>query len=386
MTQLIPLLYESHIKLYLTASQIQTLKILIWLLTVQKTVKIERLAACFPLPIKYESRRKHLQRFLTLSALSLPLFWFPIIQLIIQKEFSSGSRLILTLDRTQWKENNILVIAVIYKKRALPIYWQVLKKRGSTNLREQQAVIKPVIRLLKKYELVILGDREFHGVELSYWLKTKKSLLKIYFIFRQKQGTHLKKHKGQHQKLSALGIVPGTKVFLSNINLTKKKGFGRFNLAAYWKRKYKNKVEKEAWYLLTNLDNLEEVIQIYRQRMGIEAMFKDCKSGGYNLEGSRASNQRLTNLILLIAIAYTASVIKGKSIKNSGYQKYVARLSEAQRNSRRHSNFWVGLYGNLWVIAWEFLVDIVQEMMHLSRHKLPRYQSGLKVMSMLQMA
>jgi hypothetical protein len=30
--------------------------------------------------------------------------------------------------------------------------------------------------------------------------------------------------------------------------------------------------------------------------MGIEAMFKDCKSGGYNLEGSRANNQRLTNL------------------------------------------------------------------------------------------
>jgi hypothetical protein len=68
--KLLPL-YGSHLKLCLTASQIQTLKILIWLLTVQKTVKIERLAACFPLPIRYESRRKHLQRFLTLSALSL---------------------------------------------------------------------------------------------------------------------------------------------------------------------------------------------------------------------------------------------------------------------------------------------------------------------------
>lgn len=86
----------------------------------------------------------------------------------------------------------------------------------------------------------------------------------------------------------------------------------------------------------------------------------------------------------MIALAYTASVIKGKSIKNSGYQKYVVRLSEAQRNSRRHSNFWLGLYGNLWVIAWEFLVDIVQEMMHLSLHKLPNYQRGLKAMSMLQ--
>lgn len=383
--KLLPL-YESHVKQSLTKAQIQTLKILIWLLTVQKTVKIERLASCFPLPIQYESRRKHLQRFLTLSSLSLPLFWFPIIQLIIQQEFRDGSRLIITLDRTQWKENNILVIAVIYKKRALPIYWQVLKKKGSSNLREQQAIIKPVIKLLKKYELVILGDREFHGVELSYWLKTKKSPLKIYFIFRQKQGTHFKKQTRKHQKLSDLGIAPGTKVFLSNINITKKKGFGHFNLAAYWKRKYKNKVEKEAWYLLTNFDNLEEVIQIYRQRMGIEAMFKDCKSGGYNLEGSRASTQRLTNLILLIALAYTTSVIKGKSIKNLGKQKYIARLNEARRTSNRHSNFWIGIYGNLWVIAWEFLIDIVQDMMKINRHKLADYQSGLRVINLIQTA
>ena len=58
-------LYESHFKQSLTNTQVQTLKILVWLITVQKTVKIERLAACFPLPIKYESRRRHIQRFLT---------------------------------------------------------------------------------------------------------------------------------------------------------------------------------------------------------------------------------------------------------------------------------------------------------------------------------
>ena len=157
-------------------------------------------------------------------------------------------------------------------------------------------------------------------------------------------------------------------------------------MAAYWKRKYKNKVEKEPWYLLTNLNDLSEVIQIYRCRMGIEAMFKDCKSGGYNLEGSRASTQRLTNLILLIALAYTTSVIKGKSIKNSGKQKYIARLNEAQRNSNRHSDFWIGIYGNFWVIAWEFLIDIVQDMMKINRRKLANYQSGLRVISLLKIA
>lgn len=97
-----------------------------------------------------------------------------------------------------------------------------------------------------------------------------------------------------------------------------------FNVGAYWKRKYKGKQQKEPWFILTNLDSLSEVLKVYRARAGIEAMFKDCKTGGYclgarslapyegagshrNLEGSKANNKRLTSLILLIAIAYTAT-------------------------------------------------------------------------------
>ena len=129
----------------------------------------------------------------------------------------------------------------------------------------------------------------------------------------------------------------------------------------------KDALKTEPWYLLTNIDNLDEVLKIYRSRMGIEAMFKDCKTGGYNLEGSQANTQRLTNLVLLIAIAYTISCQQGKIIKKSGYQKYICRLKEPGRKDRRHSNFWVGIYGELWLIAWEYLVDIVQGMMNLSR-------------------
>ena len=378
------LFFESHFKQSLTNTQVQTLKMLVWLLTVQKTVKIERLAACSPLPIKYQSRRRHIQRFLRLFSLSLPIFWFPIIQAIINQEFSLGSQLILTLDRTQWKSHNIFVIAVIYKKRALPIYWQVLQKKGSTNFLEQKALIKPVLRLLKKYQLVIIGDREFHGVQLSHWLKTRAKTQKINFIFRQKQDTNYRKPGQKYQPLSNLAVAPGTKIFLSNINITNKKGFGSFNLVAYWKRKYRKKMEKEPWYLLTNLESLDEVLKIYRSRMGIEAMFKDCKTGGYNLEGSQANPQRLTNLILLIAIAYTSSCYRGKIFKQTGYQNYICRLQEAERKERRHSNFWVGMYGELWLLAWDYLVDIVQAIMNFNPQKKLNYQRGLKVISKLQ--
>ena len=59
------------------------------------------------------------------------------------------------------------MVAVIWKKRALPNYWILLGKRGASRLSEQQALIQPVLCLLKNYELVILGDREFHSVKLA---------------------------------------------------------------------------------------------------------------------------------------------------------------------------------------------------------------------------
>ena len=74
-------------------------------------------------------------------------------------------------------------------------------------------------------------------------------------------------------------------------------------MGIYWKRTYRGMGELEPWYLLTNLPDLPETIKAYKKRVGIEAMFKDCKTGGYNSEGAKASIERLTRLVLLIAIA-----------------------------------------------------------------------------------
>ena len=116
--------------------------------------------------------------------------------------------------------------------------------------------------------------------------------------------------------------------------------------------------------------------------MCIEAILSDCKKGGYNLEGSQANIQRLTNLILLVAIAYTAEfyfVI----IKKLGYQRYIFRLNEPGRRDRIDSNFCVGMYGELWVLAGDYLVDIFQQIIKLNPQKKSDYQRGLKAVSML---
>lgn len=144
---MLPIFYQAQLQKYLSQSQLITLKLLIWLLQSQKQVKIERLAATLPLPIQQNSRRRHIQRFLSLKRLSVVLRWFPLIQQIITRHIAKGKQLIIALDRTQWKENNILIASVIYQKRALPIFWILLDKKGVSDIIEQQIILRPVIKL-----------------------------------------------------------------------------------------------------------------------------------------------------------------------------------------------------------------------------------------------
>ncbi len=100
----------------------------------------------------------------------------------------------------------------------------MLEKEGCSNLQEQQKVLRPVIRLLRQYKLVVIGDREFHSIELANWLDR----LKISFVFRQKQDTTFRENREEFKPLSSVPIRPGIRLFFPNIKLTQKRGFSDF--------------------------------------------------------------------------------------------------------------------------------------------------------------
>lgn len=357
------------------------LQILVILLQFHKTVTIEKLATVFPQPIKFESRRKSIQRFLLLPQLSIEFLWFPIVKRWVKTyKFKKGKQLTFAIDRTQWRDQNIFMLSLIEDNRAIPIYWLSLTKRGCSNLSEQKALIRPVIRLFKGYRILLLGDREFHSIRFANWLDSKG----IYFVLLPKQGTYIRQGEQSYQRLQTLGLKPGVSFFIQNVQFPKQKGFGTFNLAGYYPRKYRGKVEPSGWYLLTNLDSFKAAIKAFKCRSGIEAMFKDCKTGGYNLESTYATGQRLIALILLVAIAYSCAVLTGRTSRQIGLQKYVGRLQELKRSMRRHSAFWIGLYGCLWVGAMEFWSDLAIALMRFKPDKLPHFQKGLRAMALIQ--
>ena len=99
---------------------------------------------------------------------------------------------------------------------------------------------------------------------------------------RLNKNIKIKSRYKKYQSLDYLDIKPGDKVLYDGVLVTENNQKTRLKVVVYWRRKYNNKQLSSPWYLLTNLDNKEEIIKIFASRGGIEAMFRDCKSGGYN--------------------------------------------------------------------------------------------------------
>ena len=190
------------------------------------------------------SRRKRIQRFLSLPNLKIEKIWFPIIEELLKKYFTHNKVIYLAIDRTNWCRINLFMVSIIWDKRAFPIYFSLLPKLGSSNITEQKDIIEKFIHLFKDYKICILGDREFCSVKLAKYLQE----LGVYFCLRLKKNEFVEYQKGVWLELNDLGLVPGVSFFLKGIKVTKTGGFLGFNVAGKWKRKIKGVAQRSMVY------------------------------------------------------------------------------------------------------------------------------------------
>jgi hypothetical protein len=115
-----------------------------------------------------------------------------------------------------------------------------------------------------------------------------------------------------------------------------------FDVACKWKRNSGACQVDEGWFILTDLGSLPAAIDAYKQRMGIEEMFRDYKTGGYDLEGTNLKGNRLINIILLVTLAYSSAIFEGTDLRKKQVGKYVCRRQEPKKRYRRRSTFGVG--------------------------------------------
>ena len=127
--------------------------------------------------------------------------------------------------------------------------------------------------------------------------------------------------------------------------------------------------------------------------------YKDSKTGGYNLESTGLTGERLIVLLILITFAYVVGVaarrvatFQGNTIQKQGVSNYIGRTTEKGRSTRRHSRFYIGLNGRDWTKSLEFFsvesVVLAKRvlLMSLSPQKLKNYQKGKRAATLTALA
>lgn len=289
----------------------------------------------------------------------------------------------MAIDRTQWKGRNVFMVSLVWGTHALPLYWEVLDHVGNSDLKTQKRLLKAVLHLFKNTPVLVLGDREFHSPKLAAWLDSRG----VYFALRQKKNLHFQAALNEaYQVLKEIGFKPGMSTFYEHVWCNKGDGLGPFNIAVYWKRKYRNKGSKAAWYILTNLPTLKQALDVYRCRWGVEQLFKDCKTGGYHLEDTKVNEPRFLALVLLIAIAYSLATLQGQWMKELRIDVYAGRIQEHKDKTPQQSAFSLGLYGQRWRYGMELWADWALKLMALKPHKRRYFQRGFYALSLIQQA
>ncbi|MGL5065069.1 MAG: IS4 family transposase [Microcoleus sp.] len=376
---MIPELYHTHLSEKLTRSNYLLTILLIQVVQSIKEVTLESIATKLEMPIKFESRRKKIQRFLSDNQWTLDNIWLSLVISWIKSSIKQNKVVYLAIDRTKWQSNNILMVSMIWRKRAIPIYWKMLDKQGNSTLEHQQFVLTPVFTTLSDYKLLVLGDREFCSVTLANWLREKK----VDFCLRLKKNVCIKTEDLLWTELKMLGLESGNSFFNQEVTIRKTAPITGFNLAGKWLGKYRNVITEEPWYILTSLADIQAAVDAYAKRFGIEEMFRDFKGGGYNLEKTNLTGERLSKLLVLLSLAYLKSIIQGIDIKSKQVQKYLGRTTESHRKYARHSTFYIGLWGESWVDSMFSNWQVVVELMSLSPQKLPNYLQGLRAMRLI---
>ena len=275
------------------------------------------------------------------------------------------------------------MVTLVWGSHALPLYWELLEHVGNSDLRTQKRVLKIALKLLKNYPTLVIGDREFHSPKLAEWLDQQG----VYFALRQKKDFHFQQHPGdEYQILKDQGFKPGMSKFYVGIRGNKGDGLGPFNLAVYWKRKYRKTGPKAPWYILTNLPTLKQTLRIYRCRWGIEQFFKDCKTGGYHLEETQVNDRRFLALVVVIVLAYSLATMHGQQMQTLRIDEYAGCIKKHSGKPSYQSDFSLGLYGQRWIYAMEIWAEWAFKLMALKPHKRLYFQRGFLALSLMEKA
>lgn len=212
---------------------------------------------------------------------------------------------VLSLDRTNWQigriQVNFLVLAVVFKHTAIPIYWMLLPKKGNSNSGERITILEKFIRHHGKEKIAYLtADREFGSQAFVDYLAEQH----IRFCFRVKHN-QLLRESGQNMALPVRN-------YLRRIPFRQNRVLENVSIWGITVSVVMRREKKDAVVLITNFD-AKRACKHYRKRWKIEELFQNLKSRGFHLETTHVTDlNRLHLLMGILTVMYVWCYLTGE--------------------------------------------------------------------------
>jgi hypothetical protein len=259
-----------------------------------RTVNLSEIAVGFASKAEVNSRYKRIQRFFVYFKMD----YTSIAKWIFKLFFLDNKEVYITIDRTNWywgkSKINIFMLGIAYEGIAIPLFWSLLPKAGSSNFKEQKALLERFVETFNCVKIIgLLADREFASGKLFRWLNRKK----IPFYIRIKEGTRIyirdKKFLIAKKLFNDLQVKT-SKVFHMTVWIFGEKVY----LAG-------SRSERGELMIVTTNQKPKNAIEIYLRRWEIESLFQTLKGRGFRFEETHMTTlDRIEKLIVLLAVGF----------------------------------------------------------------------------------
>jgi hypothetical protein len=301
------------------------LVLLAWMvagLSLSETVCFDRWKTRLPLGYCLAaSWQRRCQRWLANSRIDVQALYGPLILWAIQYWQNPGHTLHLALDTTVlWNRFCVVVVSVVAHGRAIPLLWQTLEHpSASVSASVSIALLEKADQLLGDFRAItVLADRAFPCDELIAWFGGRSHWN---YVMRLRGDTEI------HGTAAPLGC----KVRRLHLRRGQCRGFRGVRLWADGTQTVNLVIAhptglpvEESWYLISNAEPSLDLVWSYAQRFCCEQLFRDQKSGVFQLESSGLREpERIDRLLLVVAIAVLAGSLQGYAVSLAGLRRQV---------------------------------------------------------------
>jgi hypothetical protein len=219
----------------------------------------------------------------------------------------------LIIDGTSWKWrgewHHYLTIGIVIYNVCIPIFWVDLRKHGTSNFKERRSLIKKALRFYSLSGKILLGDREYIGLNWFKFLIECKLDFVIRLRYKAYKSIFDECEGFDYEKIVA-------KVMRSKVPHKTIKKQVQIEGQTYFFIFCKNPephAKEPILFLITTLDESKyKSAQRYGIRWKIEHCFKNLKSNGFDLECMNLKGDARRNLLMAIMVfAYVLSIAEG---------------------------------------------------------------------------